>query len=479
MSSIQVATLSGSPAMISQSDVESFRAGLRGRLLLPGDESYDDARTVYNAAIDRHPGAIVRCRGTADVIDAVKLAERHELLMAVRGGGHNVAGLGVCDDGLVIDLTEMRGVHLNLGAKTVRVQGGATWGDLDRETQAFGLITPGGVVSTTGIGGLTLNGGLGHVRNKFGLSCDNLVSADVVTGNGELLTASATENADLFWALRGGGGNFGVVVSFEFKTHPLGPVVAVALAMYPLQDSPTILRRWRDWVLVSPSAVSSLATTMTIPAIPQMPSSVHDKDVLIVAGVYTGDVDEGERLMRPLREFGAVVADMSGPMPYRVLQTAFDPFFPKGVVSSYWKAINLGELSDAAIDIVADASLHRTSPRSGIAVIHFGPVITSVPTGDTAFAGRDARFVVSLDANWYDKERVEDHKAWSRSSWDRLRPYSTGGVYLNYLGDARNEALIRAAFGANYDRLAEVKGKYDPANRFRLNQNIRPSVHSH
>lgn len=476
MSSIQVATLSGSPARIAQSEVESFTAALRGRLLLPGDEAYDAARTVYNAAIDRHPAAIVRCRGTADVIDSVKLAKRYELLLAVRGGGHNVAGLGVCDDGLVIDLTDMRGVHLNLRARTVRAQGGATWGDLDRETQAFGLIAPGGVVSTTGIGGLALNGGLGHVRNKYGLSCDNLVSADVVTANGELLTASATENADLFWALRGGGGNFGVVVSFEFKTHPLGPIVAVALAMYPLQDSPRILRRWRDWVIASPDAVSSLAMTMTIPAVPQMPASVHDKDVLIVAGVYAGDVDEGERFMRPLREFGPMVADMSGPMPYRVLQTAFDFLFPKGVVSSYWKAINLAELSDAAIDIIAEASLHRTSPRSSIAVIHFGPVITSVPAGDTAFAGRDARFVVSLDANWYDKEKVEDHKAWSRSSWDRLRPYSTGGVYLNYLGDDRNEVLVRAAFGANYERLAAVKGKYDPANRFRLNQNIRPSV---
>ena len=259
MSGIQLATLSGSSVNIPQSEVESFTAALRGRLLLPGDEMYDDARTVYNAAIDRRPGAIVHCRGTADVIDTVKLAERHELLVAVRGGGHNVAGLGVCDDGLVIDLTEMRGVHLNLGGRTVRAQGGATWGDLDRETQAFGLIAPGGVVSTTGIGGLTLNGGLGHVRNKYGLSCDNLVSADVVTASGELLTASATENPDLFWALRGGGGNFGVVVSFEFKTHPLGPTVAVALAMYPLQDSPRILRRWREWVIASPDRVSSLA----------------------------------------------------------------------------------------------------------------------------------------------------------------------------------------------------------------------------
>jgi FAD/FMN-containing dehydrogenase len=246
--------------------------------------------------------------------------------------------------------------------------------------------------------------------------------------------------------------------------------------MYPLQDLPRILRRWRDWVIASPDTVSSLAMTMTIPAVPQMPASLHDKDVLVVVGVYAGDVDEGERFMRPLREFGPMVADLSGPMPYRVLQTAFDFLFPKGVVSSYWKAINLVELSDAPIDIIAEASLHRTSPRSSIAVIHFGPVITSVPTGDTAFAGRDARFVVSLDANWYDKEKVEDHKAWSRSSWDRLRPYSTGGVYLNYLGDDRNEALVRAAFGANYERLAAVKSKYDPANRFRLNQNIRPSL---
>ena len=474
MPSLQVATLSGSQTTIPQTEVDAFIAALRGRLLLPEDAAYEDARTVYNAAIDRHPGAIVRCRGTADVLDTVKFAVKHDLLIAVRGGGHNVAGLGVCDDGLVIDLTEMRGVHVNVGAGTVRAQGGATWGDLDRETLAFGLVVPGGVVSTTGIGGLTLNGGLGHVRNKYGLSCDNLLSADVVTADGALLTADAVENPDLFWALRGGGGNFGVVVSFQFRAHPLNPIVAAALAMYPLSDSARVYRRWRDWVVSAPDEVSSLATAWTIPSDPHMPVAAHGKEVLIVVGVYAGDSDEGERVMRPLREFGPMVADMSGPIPYRILQTAFDPFFPKGGVSSYWKAINLHELSDAAIDIIADAARRRTTPMSMVAVVHFGPVITAVPTGDTAFAGRDAKFVVSLDANWSGEENAAEQRGWSRSNWDRLQPYSTGGVYLNYLGDGRNEALVRAAFGSNYQRLVEIKTKHDPKNRFRLNQNIHP-----
>lgn len=475
---LQVVTNTGSTATIDDGKRQELAMNFRGPILGPGEAGYEEARAIYNGMFDRRPGAIIRCRSTADVIDAVNLAREGDLVVAVKGGGHNVAGNGICDGGLLIDLEDMKGVHLDRKAMTVRVQGGATWGDVDRETQAFGLAAPGGIVSTTGVAGLTLNGGLGWIRNEYGLSCDNVVSAEVVTADGELVTASPTENADLLWALKGGGGNFGVVTSFEFKVHPLGPIVAAAIPMYPLRDAGRILRQWREWVVTAPDEVSSAAIIWTIPESPLMPEPARGQAVLITAAVYAGDPDEGMKVLEPLRSFGAHVFDMSMQMPFRSMQSAFDPFFPKTQeITSYWKSVYVRELSDAVVDIIADAALNRSSPYSLMNIPHFGGAVRRVGPTETAFATRDAPFMVSLDANWTDKsDNGETHISWARATWDRLQPHSTGQVYLNFMGreDRDAEALIRSAFGPNYDRLVQVKTKYDPKNMFRINQNIKP-----
>lgn len=476
MTTISIATNAGSSVTIDEARVAEMRMNFRGPLLAPGEPGYDEARVIYNATFNRHPGLIIRCRSTADVIDAVNLAREHGLLLTVRGGGHNVAGNSMCDGGLVIDLEEMRGVHLDRKAMTVRAQGGATWGDVDRETQAFGLAAPGGIVSHTGVAGLTLNGGIGWIRNKYGLSCDNLVSAEVVTAKGELVNASAAENADLFWALRGGGGNFGVVTSFEFQVHPVGPIVAAALPMHPLKDAAAVLRRWRDWVVTAPDEVTSAAVMWTMPVHPALPPPVQGKAVLVTAGAYVGPVDQGEKVLQPLRQLGEHVFDMSGPIPYRMLQSAFDPFFMKGQVSSYWKSLYVNQLSDAAIDILADAAINRSSDYTLLNIPHMGGAVNRVRPQDTAFATRGAPFMISLDANWTDGGNGEAHIAWARSTWSRLQPHSTGAVYLNFIGHEERDAdaLVKAAFGPNYDRLVEIKTKYDPTNMFRMNQNIKP-----
>jgi FAD/FMN-containing dehydrogenase len=376
----------------------------------------------------------------------------------------------------MIDLSLMNGVFVDTSGRTVRAQGGATWGDVDRETQAHGLVAPGGVVSTTGIGGLTLNGGLGWVRNKYGLSCDNLVAAEVVTAKGEVVTASATENPDLFWALRGGGGNFGVVTSFQFRLHPLGPIVAAAIPMYPLQDAARVLRRWRDWVKSSPDEVTSAAVCWTIPESPFMPPPVHGKAVIITAGLFAGAPEDGEKVLQPLRELGEPLFDMSGPLPFRAMQSAFDPFFPTdGQVLSYWKSVYADTLSDALIDVISDIANDRPSPMTLINVPYFGGAVQRIRPDETAFATRNS-FMVSIDGNWFDKGQNDAQIAWVRQAWDKVRPHSTGAIYLNFLGaeEQGNEAIVRSAFGANYDRLVQVKRKYDPQNLFHLNQNIKP-----
>jgi FAD/FMN-containing dehydrogenase len=477
MTTLQMASRSGTAAAIHEAKLQEMRMTFRGPLLLPGDPGYDEARVVYNGMFDRRPGLIVRCRSTADVIDAVSLAAEYDLLVAVRGGGHSIAGHSICDDGLVIDLSEMNGVHLNRSAGTVRAQGGALWGDLDRETQAFGLATPGGVVSHTGIAGLTLNGGIGWLRNKHGLSCDNLVSADVVTAAGELVTASAEENPDLFWALRGGGGNFGVVTSFEFRTHPVGPIVAAAIPVYALDDAPVILRRWREWVATAPDEVTAAAALWTVLDAPELPEPVRGKRVLITTCVYAGAPEEGERVMRPVRELGTPLFDMSGPMPYRVLQSAFDFVFPRtGELQSYWKSLYVPELTDALVDTLVDAARSRPSELTLINIPYIGGAVRRVPPDATAFVPRNMPFMISLDANWRQTEESEANIAWTRETWSRLAPNSNGMVYLNFLGEEERDvdALVRAAFGPNYDRLVAVKTAYDPGNMFRLNQNIRP-----
>ncbi|MEX2229545.1 MAG: FAD-binding oxidoreductase [Dehalococcoidia bacterium] len=450
----------------------------RGELLRPGDLGYDQGRQLWNAMFDKRPEVVAMCTGAADVIDAVNFAREQGLRVAVRGGGHSVAGLGSLDGGMMINLSRMDGVHVDRKAGTVRVEGGATWGDVDRETQAFGLVAPGGIVSDTGVAGLTLGGGLGWVRGKYGLSCDNLLSAEVVTAEGELLTASATENADLYWGLRGGGGNFGIVTSFEFGLHPLGPTVMVALPIYPLEEAPSILRGWRDFMRSAPDEVTSHAGIWTFPGEPPgLPPEAVGRDVIFTAAVYAGAVEEGERVLGPLRELGAPIVDISSPMPFRALQSSFDPFFGvKGTVRAYWKSLYLTELSDAAIDVIARRALARPTPWTSFNIPFFGGAVTRVGAQETAFGPRWP-FMVSIDANSVD-DTVSDEelKRWTREFWAELQQFSAEGAYLNFVGEEEQgmEEIVKLAYGANYERLRELKRKYDPHNFFRINQNVAP-----
>ena len=455
---------------------EGFVEGVRGAVLRPGDQGYDDARTIWNGLIDRRPALIVRCSGAADVVDAVNFAREHNLLLSVRAGGHNVAGHAVNDGGLVIDLSQMRGVHVDSSTRAVRVQGGATWGDCDRETQLFGLAVPGGVVSTTGVAGLTLHGGVGHVRRKHGLSIDNLLSVDIVTADGRLRTASATENEDLFWAVRGAGSNFGVVTSFEFRAHPVGPMVMVGAIFYPQDVGRTVLPAWRDYMATAPDELSSLAFFWNVPEHEPFPPELHGKPVVILAAVYSGSVEEGESVVQPLRELAQPLVDLSGPWPWLGLQSGFDALFPPGQFR-YWKSRAFAELAEQAIDEIADWAARRPTPLTDITIWHHGGAMSRVGESETAYAGRDAPFLVTGEASWADPSQTDEAIAWGRAFWDAMGRHSTGGIYLNFpgLGEEKEE-LVRAGYGANYDKLAALKAKYDPENLFRMNLNITPAA---
>jgi FAD/FMN-containing dehydrogenase len=455
--------------------IDAFAADLRGEVLRAGDEGYDAARAIWNGLIDRRPALIVRCAGAADAVAAVNFAREHGLLLSVKGGGHNVAGNAVNDGGLVIDLSAMRSVHVDPATGVVRAEGGATWGDADRESQLHGLAVPGGVVSTTGIAGLTLHGGVGHLRRKYGLTIDSLLSVDIVTADGRLLKASHSENEDLFWAVRGAGSNFGVVTSFEFQAHPVGPMVAVAAVMYPLEDAHALLAAWRDAMASAPEEVSSVAICWSVPPAEPFPAALHGTPVVLVAAAYAGPVEDGAAVLQPLRELGEPLIDLSGPWPWVGLQNGFDALFPKGELR-YWKSRALAELSEAAIEEIADFAARRPTAATDITIWHHGGAMRRVGETETAYAGRDAAFLVTAEANWTDPAQNDEAIGWGRALWAALEKHSTGGVYLNFPGLAEdNEALVRAGYGVNYDRLAELKAKYDPANLFRMNLNIPPS----
>jgi FAD/FMN-containing dehydrogenase len=462
----------------AQLDAEAV-AGLiervRGPVLTAGDPGYDEARSIWNALIDRRPALILQCSGAADVVDAVNFAREQGLVLSVKGGGHNVAGNAVNDGGIVIDLSQMRGVHVEPETGTVRVQGGATWGDLDRETQLFGLAVPGGVVSTTGVAGLTLHGGVGHLRRKHGLSIDNLLSVDVVTADGQFRRASATENEDLFWAVRGAGSNFGVVTSFEFQAHPVGPMVMVGAIFYPFADAPRILSAWRDFMAAAPEELSSLAICWSVPPAEPFPPELHGTPAVVVAAAYCGPVEEGERIVQPLRELAEPLVDASGPWPWLGLQSGFDAIFPKGELR-YWKSRALAELSDEAIGEIVELAGRRPAPLTDIVIWHHGGAMSRVGETDTAYGGRDAQFLVTAEANWTDPAQNDEAIAWAREVWDAMERFSTGGVYLNFPGfGEEKEALARAGHGENYERLQALKAEYDPDNLFRMNINIPPA----
>jgi FAD/FMN-containing dehydrogenase len=472
----RVATTDGGAAELDEQTIGGLAASLRGGLLRPGDPGYDEGRLLWNGMIDKRPALMARCSGAADVIAAVNFAREHDLLLAVRGGGHGVAGRAACDDGLMLDLSLMRGVRVDPQAQTVRVQGGATLGDMDRESQVFNLAVPSGVVSTTGVAGLTLGGGTGWQMRKRGLSIDNLLSADVVTADGQLRIASETENPDLFWGLRGGGGNFGVVTSFEFRAYPVGPMVVLCAPLYSAALAGPALRAWRDFMRQAPEEFGASFLWWSIPANPFFPAEHHGKPVVIPLVVYVGELDEGQRLSQPLRELGTPLVDLSGPIPWTALQSMFDPFVPKRGLQYYWKSTYLTSLDDSVADVLVESAATIPSTYTYLVILPFGGATARVGAEDTAFGRRDIPYLLELDSMWADPAEQERNLAWTRAVWADLQRYSTGGLYLNFPGfGEEGEDLVRASVGeANHRRLAAIKASYDPTNLFRLNLNVTP-----
>ena len=461
---------------LDSATIAKFRSGLTGALLELDDPGYEAARAVQNGMIQCRPALIAQCRGVADVVACVNFAREQNLLVAVRGGGHNVAGNALCDGGLVIDLSAMRAVRVDVSAKTVRAEGGATWADVDRETQAFGLATTGGNISTTGIAGLILHGGMGHLRRKYGFSVDNLLSVDVVTADGQLHTASASEHADLYWAMRGAGSNVGVVTSLEFRLHPVGPVVALCAPVYSAADAPQVLAAWRDFMTTAPDEVNSSGIIWSVPAVEGFPAALHGAPIVVPMAVYAGPDDEGERVLQPLRELGTPLLDLSGSLPYTTLQASFDFAFPKGGMY-YFKSHHVDHLNDDLIAELCVIASARPSPQSPIVIWRQGGAIGRVGPQETPLAGRDAPFLVSFDGAWTDPADNERNIAWARDAWAAMQRHSSGGLYLNFAGfGEEKEELVRSGYGANYERLVQIKTKYDPTSLFRVNQNIRPAL---
>ncbi|MBK6009261.1 FAD-binding oxidoreductase [Ramlibacter ginsenosidimutans] len=459
--------------MSDANPLQSLRAQLRGSLLQPGDDGYDQARKVYNAMIDKRPALIARCSDVADVIACVNHARDEGMLLAVRGGGHNGGGLGTCDGGLVIDLGGLRGIRVDPKAHTVRVEGGCTWADVDHATHAFGLATPAGIISSTGVGGLTLGGGIGHLSRRFGLTIDNLVSVDMVLADGRFVSASARENEDLFWAVRGGGGNFGVVTSFEFKLHPVGTVHA-GPTLWPLDQAERVMKWYRDFIVQAPTELNGFFAFLTVPPGPPFPEALHLKKMCGVVWSHTGSAEQAERDLAPVRAMEPALYGVHS-MPYPALQSAFDPIYPPGH-QWYWRADFVNELSDEAI---ARHIVHAQRMPTWQSSMHLYPIdgaVHRVGRNETPFAYRNSKWacvIVGVDPDPANREAIS---SWCRNYWDALHPYSAGGAYVNFMMDEGQER-VRATYREHYARLAQIKGKYDAGNLFRVNQNIWPAAH--
>ena len=433
-------------------------------------------RAPYNAMHPGRPGLVVRPTGTADVVAAVNFARENELVLAVRGGGHSIAGLSSVDGGLLLDLARMNAVDVDPQARTVRVQGGALVGDMDHETQVFGLVAPSGIVSDTGVAGLTLGGGEGWVRRKHGMSVDSLLSAQVVCADGLVRTASADSNPDLFWAIRGGGGNFGVVTSFTFQCHPVGPTVAFAGVFHPVDDAENVYRQFRDWAATAPDEISAMIGCTTLPASPHLPPEIHDRPFIVTGAVYSGNPEEGMEVIQSLREIGTPLADISGPLPFVGVQAAFDEFFTRGTLRSYWKSTYVEELTDPILDLIVDKARNRPADRVFVIAFQMGGAINRVDPEETAYGERSANWMLSFDGNWEDPRDDDRVIGWVRDAWAELHGRGTGSLYLNFTGVENEDVTVgvESAFGQNLRRLAEIKAKYDPHNFFRLNNNIVP-----
>jgi FAD/FMN-containing dehydrogenase len=455
-------------------DIAGLQDGFRGELLRPDDADYEDARQVWNRSINRFPALIARCAGAADVIDSVNFARENGLLLAVRSGGHSFPGLSVCDGGLVIDLSPMKGIRVDPEARTARAQAGVLLGELDRETQAFGFAVPAGIVTHTGLSGLTLGGGIGWLMRKYGLTIDQLLSVDLITAEGELVKASEKENADLFWGVRGGGGNFGIVTEFEFRLNPVGPIVVAGPIFWPMEESPNVLRFYREWIAEAPDELMTIVIHRKAPPLPFVPPELHGKLVVGVVCCYAGAVEEGEKVVKPLRKFGSPVLDLCVPKPFRTHQAMFDPSFPHGWWY-YMRSCDVAQLSDEVIDITVDHSLRINSPLTAFPIWQRGGAAARVGEEETAFGGRGDGHTFNITAITATAEGFDEEREWVRNFWSALEPYHAG-AYVNFLME-EGEERVREAYGAEkYDRLKMLKRRYDPENLFRLNQNIRPEV---
>ena len=473
MDSLNLRTLESGIKIVDATAVDALASGLRGKLLDKGTSAYDEARTIWNAMVERHPGLAVRCAGAADVISAVRFARSHGLLVAVRGGGHNIAGNAVCEGGLLIDLSQMKSVRVDPTTQRAWVEPGVTLAELDKETQAFGLAVPTGINSTTGVAGMTLGGGFGWITRKFGLTVDNLLSADVVTADGKLVRASAAESQDLFWALRGGGGNFGVVTAFEFQLHALGPQVLAGLVIHPFDDAPKLLKEYRRIVETAPDELTCWVVMRQAPPLPFLPSEWHGREILVLAMCYSGDVKAGERAAAELRSLGSPIVDVVEPRPFTSWQATFDPLLTPGA-RNYWKTHDFTELSDGAIGVLTQAIRELPGPECEIFIGHVGGVAGRVALNATAFPQRHAHFVMNVHARWREPSMDQACIGWARKLFDAAAPHAAGTAYVNFM-PADETDRVATAYGANYQRLAEVKRRYDPTNLFRMNQNVRPA----
>ena len=458
---------------IQASKIAGFKGNVKGKVIVPDDDSYDSARQVWNAMIDKRPALIVRCATTSDVVSAVTFARDNGLPLAIRGGGHNIAGSAMCDDGVVIDLSQMKATRVDAGARRATVEGGATLADMDGATQAHGLATPLGINSTTGVAGLTLGGGFGWLSRKYGMTIDNLESAEVVTADGQVLRASATEHPDLFWALRGGSGNFGVVTSFEFRLHPVGPDLLSGLIVYPLAQAKSVLQQYREFIAKAPDELAVWVVLRKAPPLPFLPQEVHGTGIIALALLYTGDPKQGEAMVGPLHKFGTPLGAHVGVQPYAAWQQAFDPLLTTGA-RNYWKSHNFSSLKDGLFDAVIGAIEKLPSPQCEIFFGAIGGATTRPAPDSAAYPHRDALFAMNVHGRW---DRAADDQRcirWARDFFNASAPFATGGVYVNFL-TADEGDRVKAAYGVNYDRLAQVKRKYDPTNLFSLNQNIKPA----
>ncbi len=464
MRDLRVTTTTGADTVLERAVVEDFKTRLRGELLCPGDEGYDSSRKVYNAMIDKRPALIVCCTGAADVVTTITFARTHNLLVSVRGGGHSIAGKAVCDGAVLIDLSSMKGLRVDPARRIAHAQPGLRLGEFDRETQAFGLATTLGVVTNTGLAGLTLGGGLGWLNGKYGLACDNLLSVDVVTADGRFLTASPSENADLFWGVRGGGGNFGIVTSFEYRLHPVGPVLG-GMTLYDMRKAKEVLRFYREFSRGCPDELSTVLAFLT-----------GSDGTLMVAMVvcYCGALAEGEKVLEPLRTFDAPVADLIRPIKYIEMQSLFDEGMPPGR-QHYWKSNFVRTVSDDAIEVMVEYATTKPSPTSIVILQHMHGAASRVSSTETAFAHRYEQYDFEVVSNWADPTDSEKNIKWTRAFWEAMQPFVEQSVYVNNLQGEEGEAGVRAAYGANYERLVALKNKYDPTNFFRLNHNIKPT----